>query len=205
MRKLLDPRSILKLSYFYTTYQYLVGGIRARRLFIENDARINAGEKVLDIGCGPGDILRFLPEVNYTGCDINPKYIKTAREHYPQYDFHATSIEKFKLKDPQTFDVVITTGVIHHLNDNQVKTLFNLAKNALKPEGRLVTFDGCYIANQNPISKKFLDMDRGNFIRNEKEYVFLAKQYFSDVKTKIDETYFHIPYTSLIMECKNNS
>ncbi|WP_282136653.1 class I SAM-dependent methyltransferase [Seonamhaeicola maritimus] len=202
MLKSLDPRSILKVSLLYSTYQYIVGGIRARRLFVENDAQIKLGEKVLDIGCGPGDILKFLPKVDYTGCDMDATYIKTAKEKYPQYSFHCAGVEDFKLETPNTFDVVITTGVIHHLNNEQARTLFNLARQALKPNGRLVTFDGCYIENQNPISKKFLDMDRGNFIRRENDYVNLASPYFSSIKTKIDETYFRIPYTSIIMECK---
>jgi len=106
------------------------------------------------------------------------------------------------LEEPHAFDVVIAAGVVHHLNDSQTSDLFKLAKRALKPNGRLITLDGCYIEKQNPIAKKLLDMDRGQFIRTEYDYVFLASKHFDTVNAKIDQSYFNIPYTSIIMECR---
>ena len=55
----------------------------------------------------------------------------------------------------------------------------------------------------NVISKKLLEMDRGDFIRTEAAYVALAKQHFTKVTAKIDETYFRVPYTSIILNCSN--
>ena len=81
--------------------------------------------------------------------------------------------------------------------------VLSLAKSVLGKNGRHVTFDGCYIDHQNRISKKFLDMDRGNFVRREEVYKKLANQVFTEVTTKIDESYFRIPYTSVIMTCAN--
>jgi hypothetical protein len=34
------------------------------------------------IGCGPADILDFLPAIDYIGFDANPKYIQEARKRY---------------------------------------------------------------------------------------------------------------------------
>lgn len=201
MLKYLDPRFILKYSFLYTSYQYIVGGIRARRLFVQNDVPVKPGARVLDIGCGPGDILNFLPEVTYVGIDLDANYISTARKKYPQHTFYCTGVEALDIENLGNFDLVIATGVVHHLDDKQAFELFDIARKTLKKSGKLITFDGCYIENQNPISKKFLEMDRGNYVRNESAYKELAKKHFKTVNTKIDETYFRIPYTSIIMTC----
>ncbi|WP_299890744.1 bifunctional 2-polyprenyl-6-hydroxyphenol methylase/3-demethylubiquinol 3-O-methyltransferase UbiG [uncultured Lacinutrix sp.] len=201
MPKTFDPRSILENSIVYNTFQHIVGGVRARRLFIKNDVKIKANEKILDIGCGPGYLIDFLPKVDYTGIDIDAKYIKTAKERYKDKTFYCTPVEDFNLESPNTFDVVIAAGVVHHLNNEQASALFDLAKRALKPNGRLITLDGCFIDKQNPIAKKLLQLDRGKFVRREEEYKVLANNHFNTVTTKIDETYFNIPYTSVIVTC----
>ncbi|OIQ17376.1 trans-aconitate 2-methyltransferase [Lacinutrix sp. MedPE-SW] len=201
MAKSFDPRRILENSIIYNTFQHIVGGVKARRLFVKNDVRLQANQKILDIGCGPGYLIDFLPDADYTGIDIDANYIKTAKERYPNDTFYCTAVEDFNLEAPNTFDVVIAAGVIHHLTDAQTSRLFELAKKALKPNGRLITLDGCYIEKQNPIAKKLLDMDRGKFVRTEDEYFFLASKHFDNVSVKIDNTYFNIPYTSIILEC----
>ncbi|AEH01631.1 trans-aconitate 2-methyltransferase [Lacinutrix sp. 5H-3-7-4] len=203
MAKSFDPRRILENSIIYNTFQYIVGGVRARRLFVENDVRLQVNQKILDIGCGPGYLIDFLPNTDYTGIDIDANYIKTAKTRYPNDTFYCTAVEDFNLEAPNTFDVVIAAGVIHHLTDSQTSRLFELAKKALKPNGRLITLDGCYIEKQNPIAKKLLDIDRGQFVRTEDAYINLTSTFFSNVNSKIANNYFHIPYTLMIMECKN--
>ena len=88
----LDLRLFLKTPFVYNSYQYLVGGIKARRLFIKNHTNIKKGEKVLDIGCGPGDILEFLPEVDYTGFDVDKNYINTAKSKYTNHKFQCADV-----------------------------------------------------------------------------------------------------------------
>jgi len=198
-----DPRYLLRIPFIYTSYQKLVGGYRARRLFVENMVKIEPNQKILDIGCGPGDILDFLPNVNYLGIDVDNNYIENAIKKYRHRgSFICSEITEFTLSEPESFDVVISSGVLHHLNDEASIKLFELAYNALKIDGRLITYDGCYIANQNLISKMFLKLDRGKFVRTKKEYEKLAKSCFSNVNSIIEEDYFRIPYTSIGMECK---
>lgn len=44
--------------------------------------RPEPGYSILDIGCGPGDILQYLPSINYVGFDINRKCIEAARRRF---------------------------------------------------------------------------------------------------------------------------
>src|SRR5262245_18561342 len=38
------------------------------------------GRRLLDVGCGPGNLRQFLGDVNYTGIDRNARYICEAQE-----------------------------------------------------------------------------------------------------------------------------
>ncbi|WP_194765855.1 class I SAM-dependent methyltransferase [Tamlana sp. I1] len=198
----MDARAILKHPIIYNTYQKLVGGYRARQLFVKNNVNAKTGQRILDIGCGPGYILDFLPKVEYTGIDLDKSYIEQAKKKYgSKGHFICKSVDDFILGTSQTFDIVIAAGVLHHLDDNQCINLFNITKKALKPGGKFVSFDGVYVKNQNKIAKYFLDKDRGQFIRNQKDYEQLTETSFSKTLSTIDHSYFYIPYTSIIMEC----
>ena len=63
----------------YDLFQDAIGGNALRRKFIRNHVRAKAGDKVIDIGCGPAQILPWLPEVDYLGLDINPACIASAK------------------------------------------------------------------------------------------------------------------------------
>ncbi|WP_294074155.1 class I SAM-dependent methyltransferase [Winogradskyella sp.] len=204
MRFNFDPRTILKQAIIYTIYQKIVGGYRARKLFVENNVVIKPGQKILDIGCGPGDILDFMPNVEYTGIDQDSNYIAQAKKKYgSRGQFKCVSVNEIDTIETNEFDIVISAGVLHHLNDQQCNNLFNIAKKALKNNGRFISFDGVYTKNQNKIAKYFLKKDRGQYIRTQSEYEELAKTHFASVNSTIDETYFYIPYTSIIMDCSN--
>ena len=45
--------------------------------------RAKDGDKALDIGCGPGNALEYLPDVDYCGFDLDPTYIKVAKARLP--------------------------------------------------------------------------------------------------------------------------
>lgn len=196
-------RNILSNSFVYWSYQKLVGGHKARRLFIENVVKPIKGNKILDIGCGPGNIIDFLPDVNYYGFDSEANYIASANHNFgDRGTFICATMNAFSVPNPGTFDIVIASGILHHLNDNEAKTLFQIASQALKPNGRLVTLDGCFVSEQNKISRLLLKYDRGKFIREQNAYEKLAHESFINIVSNIEEHYFNVPYTLLIMNCK---
>lgn len=193
---------ILQNPLIYWSYQKLVGGDTARKLFIKNNVKPVEGKKILDIGCGPGNILDFLPKMDYYGFDIDADYIEAAKQNYGHRGtFMCSNIKEFMVPGPGTFDIVIAIGIIHHLNDEDAKNLFRIAKKALKPNGQFITLDGCFVKEQHIISRFLLKQDRGKHIRNQYEYEVLANHNFLTVNSVIEHNYFHIPYTLLIMEC----
>ena len=77
----------LKVPSIYNIFLAAVGGNELRRKLIENHVRARSGDKVIDIGCGSAEVLRYLPDVDYIGIDINPDYIAFARRTYGNRDF----------------------------------------------------------------------------------------------------------------------
>lgn len=197
-----DPRHILRHPFVYTTYQKLVGGHRARRLFIEQHVHIKPGQRLLDIGCGPADLLDFLPKIDYTGIDHDAKYIAQAKKTYgDRGQFICADVDELELEKEAHFDFIIAAGVLHHLDDAQCLHLFETLSKVLKPGGRFVSMDGCFIPKQHKVSEYFLKKDRGQYVRTQEAYELLAYSSFKNVEAIIDETYFKIPYTSIILSC----
>ena len=157
MSKWTDPRFFLRHASLYTGFQTLIGGRRARRLFIEHLVRPIPGQRILDIGCGPGDILDFLPHVDHYGFDVDPVSITAAERTYgDRGTFICGGVDGFTVPEPGTFDLVLTIGVLHHLSDNEARRLFRLSAQAIKPAGRLVTLDGCFVSDQNALARLLL-------------------------------------------------
>lgn len=203
--KLTDKLStILSLPAAYLLFQRMVGAESSRTTYLNEYAKPVAGEKILDLGCGPADILNYLPATRYTGLDISPKYISSAQKHFGSRGrFLCGDVGQATIEGEQgTFDLVLSVGVIHHLDDAQATKLFELARRAIGPAGRLVTYDGCFTAKQSQIARWLLARDRGKFVRTQEEYLRLASLHFSEVKTHIRHDLLRMPYTHLIMCCR---
>ena len=196
---------VLSLPASYQLFQQMVGAESARKTYLTEYVKPASGDKILDIGCGPADILNYLPAVNYTGLDISPEYINSAKQRFgTKGRFCCGDVGQATIEGEQgTFDLVITIGVIHHLDDAQAAKLFDLARLALSPTGRLITYDGCYVPEQSQVARWMLAKDRGKFVRTREEYLRLALTRFSKVKPQLRDDLLRVPYTHLIMCCSN--
>jgi len=76
-----------------------------------------AGKSLLDVGCGLGDLLDYLRvcslEVDYTGVDLLPQMIKTARRLHPAGRFLTADIFRRNPFGNAKFDVVFCSGVFN--------------------------------------------------------------------------------------------
>lgn len=195
---------LLNFPSVYRLFRTIVRGDGCR-VYLSEYVRPVPGEKVLDVGCGSGDILEDLPAVDYLGFDVNPKYVEAARKRFGRRgrffcgDVGLTAIEQ----EAASFDLVLATGVLHHLDDNHAASLFNLARRALKPGARLVTYDGCFVAGQPKLARFVVGRDRGQYVRESAEYTKLAAQVFPEVRSFVRHDLLRIPYTHVILQCVN--
>lgn len=195
-------KSILSLPVFYNLSQNLVGADKGRGIFTSEYIRGKVGDHILDIGCGTGEILDYLPDVKYYGFDINPVYIDSARKIYGgRGSFACAHVSDKILAELPKFDIALAIGVLHHLDDDEVIGLCELAKSALKPGGRLVTIDPCYVDGQSAIARLIIRCDRGQNVRTEAEYVRLCKSAFETIQSTVRHDMYRIPYSHVILEC----
>ena len=200
----LDPRRILASPWVYRTAQAVVRGDASYREIAERYLRAQPGDRVLDVGCGPAEILHFLPEVDYVGFDASPRYVEWARRaHGSRGRIFCQTLDRVELEGLglESFDLVVAYGLVHHLDDREARDFFALARSALRPGGRLVTMDGCFTPDQSGLVRYLLEKDRGEHVRTEGAYREIASGSFSSVATDVRHDLFRMPYTLLIMEC----
>jgi SAM-dependent methyltransferase len=194
-------RSVLALPQAYQLFWNVIGGPTRSRILVAEYIRSKPGDRILEIGCGPGTIVPYLPESEYVGFDMSAHYIEQAKKKFPQARFVCEKVSEYTLKERAYFDIVLALGIVHHLDDQEALKLFQIAHDALRPGGKLVTLDGVWVSGQSSGAKALLARDRGQFVRDEEGYVRIASRVFDNVKVSIRHDLLRIPYTHIIMQC----
>ncbi|NLJ79419.1 MAG: class I SAM-dependent methyltransferase [Firmicutes bacterium] len=136
LTKLYDP--LLK---FFNAGQKLTAKLLAQ-------AAITEGDKLLDFGCGPGNLLiqakQKQPQAVCRGIDIDPRILKIAAE---KIDKHGLNIPlkhysggTLPYKN-ESFDKVLSGLVFHHLSYNAKRKALQEIHRILKPRGKLHIMD----------------------------------------------------------------
>ena len=112
-------------------------------------AGIRSGERVLDVGCGPGRLAIVAgtaagPAGETCGIDPAPEMVELARRKAAQAGvtvrFEVGVIEALPYA-PDHFDVVLSSLMLHHLPDEVKRRGLAEIHRVLKPAGRLVAVD----------------------------------------------------------------
>ena len=195
-------RAVLSHPRVYSSFQSLMGAHKFRTNFVSQFVRPFPRMAILDIGCGPADILAYLPDVNYWGFDISEAYIERARNAFgTRGRFHCKQLQVDDLDGLQRFDVALAIGFLHHIDDQVALNVLQLAHQALKPGGRLLTVDPCLESSQGFIARFLVRHDRGQNVRDKGGYEALALSVFKAPNVVVRHQAW-IPYTHCIMECQ---
>ena len=190
---------VLGLPAAYRVFNVLIGAPRARTVFVEQHVRPFAGARLLDAGCGPGSMVPHLEGVDYTGFDANERYVAAARALHPRIRFLCHRVGD-DVAAGERFDLVVASGLLHHLDDDDVLRLSRLAASRLEPGGRLITIDPCLVAGQHPMARWLARRDRGAHVRSRDQYLELLQRVFDRVTATIRTDLLRVPYTHLITE-----
>mgnify|MGYP001357462742 CR=1 FL=1 len=128
---------LLSNTFFYSLVQKVMSATSFREKIVKKYITKH-NVKVLDIGCGPAEILDVLPKIRYYGFDINPIYINFAKKKYENKGkFFCKKFTNKNTKYLPKFDHVLLLGILHHLSDKEINTLMPNIKKVLKRIGKL--------------------------------------------------------------------
>lgn len=196
-------RSILSLPAAYQGLQNLLSMEQSRTELVERYIRPFAGMRVLDVGCGPANILTYLPNnIQYTGIDLSVDYIEKARLKFQHRgEFHALALNEVEIEKFGEFDLVLGTGLLHHLDDSEGSKFFKDAHRCLPNGGRTLTVDPVFVPEQHWFARFMAKMDRGLNVRTPEQYIDLTKGVFDTVEHEVRHDRLKIPYSHMMLEC----
>ncbi|RNI29728.1 class I SAM-dependent methyltransferase [Rufibacter immobilis] len=139
------PPDYLIYESFQIDYQkYYFGGQETAKWLTDHLQRHVdlSDKKILDWGCGPGRIIRHLPEImnhicEFFGTDYNKKSIEWCTRHLPGIHFNHNSLSAQLPYQNHFFDVIYGISIFTHLSEPLHHEWFAELYRVLKPGGIL--------------------------------------------------------------------
>ena len=94
---------------------------------------IPPGQRVLELGCGEGDLIAALKPSTGVGVDFSPEMIARARNRHPEIEFLLQDVHELNLSG--TFDYIIVSDLVNELWD--VEAVFELMARVSGPQTRI--------------------------------------------------------------------
>ncbi len=111
-----------------------LGGHYHRRLASIHKHLVMPGLRVLELGCGCGDLLAALRPAYAVGVDISPEMVARATARHPGFRFVCGDAAEVDLEGP--FDVVILSDLVNDLWD--VQRVLERVHQVCAPRGRVI-------------------------------------------------------------------
>ena len=194
--------SPLSSPWVYEALQHVIGTRRWLKRFTNDVIQPRINDRVFDIGCGPGALLRYLPPgTTYVGFDRNDAYIKRAREGNGEHgEFICDDVGNFADHALAPADITVAIGILHHLQDELALSMLQATANALKPGGRLITADPCFHPQQSALQRFVVSNDRGMHVRPFARYVELVNAVFPHAKAAFQHGHLPFPHSICIVQ-----
>lgn len=182
----------------FDLYQRMVGAPRMLERFVAEWLRPESGDRLLDIGCGTGAMVPYLPDdVELLGIDISEPYIAAAKARYGgKGTFRVADASDQSLDLGEPYDIAFASGVLHHVPSVPARSLIEGALARLKPGGRFVAIDPTLVEGQGWFSRTVVKSDRGDFIRSPAEMASLMDGL--DPTFEVVTDMLNIPYAQVV-------
>ncbi|MEQ1828891.1 MAG: class I SAM-dependent methyltransferase [Pirellula sp.] len=140
--------------------------------------------RILDCGCGTGIHAKHFSREGYVGIDLSPKYIERANQKFPGYRFCVMDATQLQFES-QSFDAVIVSGVVHHLDDPTTARVFSEIRRVLKRDGTFLLWEDIPTRHiLNFVGWAIHRLDIGEHIRPFTAYGKLLENYFNIESTE---------------------
>ena len=130
---------VIMEGYYHTPesvkeYIHLAKDVSGIKLIEQIEPYLNASSTLLELGSGPGTDYEILSR-NYdvTGSDYSLEFLKGLVNKFPKGKFLHIDASSIKLED--SYDLIYSNKVLHHLTDEQLVDSFKSQKEILNPSG----------------------------------------------------------------------
>ncbi|BCY11857.1 class I SAM-dependent methyltransferase [Actinoplanes sp. L3-i22] len=135
------------MLFLYEPFTRIAGLHRVHGELLDR-AGVQPGERVLEIGCGPGDLLlqlgRRVPRVELVGIDPDPAALRRARRksrrRRVEVRFERAYADELPFPDA-SFDRVLSSYMLHHLDPEPQVAAMREVRRVLRPGGELHVVD----------------------------------------------------------------
>ncbi|MHB1356282.1 MAG: class I SAM-dependent DNA methyltransferase [Anaerolineae bacterium] len=96
---------------------------------------------VLDLGCGPGYLLKMLEDQGFTditGVDLSAEQLALAKDHCTHAHIMQADMSQVLAEHPAHYQLITAFSVLEHLDKNELFSLLELVITALRPGGRFI-------------------------------------------------------------------
>jgi SAM-dependent methyltransferase len=116
-------------------------------------AGVRAGQRVLDVGCGPGaltaELVQRLGTADVVAVDPSEPFVAAARERHPNVDVKQASAEQLPFPD-DAFDVALAQLVVHFMTDPAAGVAE--MRRVTRPDGVVAACVWDHAGGQGPVS-----------------------------------------------------
>jgi len=138
----LPPDYLIYESFQLNYHKYYVQSKEGAKNLVQHLAKHLAlqNRAILDWGCGPGRIVRHLPELignncSYYGTDYNTRTIDWCSKNLPEISFNNNTLEAQLPYADNFFDVIYGLSIFTHLSATMHKEWYAELYRVLKPDG----------------------------------------------------------------------
>ncbi len=192
----------------YKSFKNIVSPPKLVERTVDKYLQVHDGASVLDLGCGYGDMARFyVGRAKYVGIDSNQSYIAEARRRNADNDaeFIVGDISDPAVLDRGPYDLVMMTGVLHHLPSEHVRSIAEESTRLVAGDGRMVAIEPVFAPDQRLAARLIIASDRGRYVRDADGYIALLRVGFPVVQGTVVHGLLRIPYSHVVLECRHSA
>ena len=177
---------LAKPTVYRLARQLATGGLPLRR-WADLCGLGDSALRVADLGCGPCDILDYLPggtrPAFYLGVDVSGVYLAAARDRAARVgvpaEFQVMDLARLpedaglqralvEVLEARRISRVLLLGVLHHIDDRSAVATLETVRRAATVDS-VVTVDAVHLPGRW-INNWYCGLDRGQFVRGESAY-----------------------------------
>ncbi len=133
-----------QISFIEVKADWLIRDLASRR---RQDSRLGPAPRLLDYGCGTGILLAVLRRLGFggtlEGCDVSSGMLEEAAQTWKHGDLPNLQLMEGH-RAPYAdgiFDVIVVSGVLHHVEPAQREPVYQDLVRLLTPGGRVYVFE----------------------------------------------------------------